>query len=401
MKLRTGAKKNYKEMDEGTDGILAETFESIPSEEDCDGSGARVVVAKVNKESCNSDVLDVEKQHENRDNKIGSDDANYDPSGESDDDEDLREAETRLRLLKSQQKRLQRQSKRTRIEREKVEVKKSLKELKEGVNKPKSKTTRVTSASLCAMDDVVADVDRLMDENLSFRKSIDSASDSDVVSQRSTETRKTKCDGKVEKVKQITGKSKNSINSQVKFQQKWPHNFLNPSFVNGREKIYEDLSISEFVAGYVTILGDEDCEIKRAFRSEHLIELMYLSTRFKWKNVLDYHGAVLEEIERGRLKWGSSFQLLQSTTLSGGLLVQNSRGGAGGSGGANRPNRNNEGIVFCKGYQRGNCQQTRDHYGQFYGENRLMKHICAKCWLSSRTQATHPETSDECPLKEQ
>ena len=392
MKLRAGAKKNYKEMDEG------ETFESNQSEGDCDVSGAHVVV---NEECGNIDALDVEEQHENRDNKTVSDDANYDPSGESDDDEDLREAEARLRLLKSQQKRLQRQSKRTRIERETAEVENSLKELKKSVNQPISETKRVTSASLRAMDDVVADVDRLMDKNLSFRKSIDSASDSDVVSQRSTETRKTKFDEKVGNGKQITGKSKNSINSQVKFQQKWPHNFLNPSFVNGREKIYEDLSISEFVAGYATILGDEDCEIKRSFRSEHLIELMYLSTRFKWKNVLDYHGAVLEEIERGRLKWGSSFQLLQSTTLSGGLLVQNSCGGAGGSGGANRSNRNNEGIVFCKGYQRGICQQTRDHYGQFYGENRLMKHICAKCWLSSRTQANHPETSGECPLKEQ
>ena len=127
--------------------------------------------------------------------------------------------------------------------------------------------------------------------------------------------------------------------------------------------------------------------------------------------MLDYHGACLMEIERGHLKWGSSFQLLQSTTLAGGFLSQNSRGGAG-PGGFNRSgggsnssnsyqNRSSEGIVFCKGYQRGTCQQPRDHYGLFYGENRLLKHICAKCWLNTKTQVPHPETSADCPMKDQ
>ena len=161
----------------------------------------------------------------------------------------------------------------------------------------------------------------------------------------------------------------------------------------------------------MTILEDEECEEKRIHRTAHLKELMYLSTRFRWRCVLDYHGACLMEIERGHLKWGSSFQLLQSTTLAGGFLSQNSRGGVG-SGGVNRSsgalnnssnaNQNRSaGIIFCNGYQRGTCQQSRDHYGLFYGESRLLKHICAKCWLNTKTQVMHPETSDECPMKAQ
>ena len=176
---------------------------------------------------------------------------------------------------------------------------------------------------------------------------------------------------------------------------------MNPLFVNSREKNYEDLSISEFCAGYLTILEDEDCEERRAYRTAHLKELMYLSTRFKWKCVLDYHGACLMEIERGHLKWGSSFQMLQSTTLSGGFLHQSNRGtpSGGNNSGFNPGNRDNEGVVFCKGYQRGVCQQPKEHYGQFFGQSRLLRHICGKCWLKLRTQAPHPETSDECPLK--
>ena len=81
------------------------------------------------------------------------------------------------------------------------------------------------------------------------------------------------------------------------------------------------------------------------------------------------------------------------------------RGGSGSGNnrsnvGASNVNRS-DGIVFCKGFQRGTCQQSRDHYGQFYGQNRLLKHICGNCWLNLKTQATHPETSDECPLKQQ
>ena len=119
--------------------------------------------------------------------------------------------------------------------------------------------------------------------------------------------------------KKVSGKSKNSLNSEIKFPQKWPHSFLNPQFVSSREKNYEDLSISEFCAGYMAILEDEVCEERRAFGTAHLKELMYLSSRFEWRCVLDYHGACLMEIERGHLKWGSSFQLLQSTTLAGGV----------------------------------------------------------------------------------
>ena len=148
----------------------------------------------------------------------------------------------------------------------------------------------------------------------------------------------------------------------------------------------------------MTILEDEDSEERRIHRQEHLKELMYLSTRFKWRNILDYHGACLTEIERGHLKWGSSFQLLQSTTLSGGFLAQNNRGSPSGSGNSQTPKRN-DGVVFCKGYQRGTCQQDKDHYGNFFGNNRLMRHICGNCWLKLNVQSPHPETSDDCPLK--
>ena len=71
------------------------------------------------------------------------------------------------------------------------------------------------------------------------------------------------------------------------------------------------------------------------------------------------------------------------------------------AGGVASNNSREEGILFCRGYQRGLCQKTGDHYGNFYGENRFLKHICAKCWLRMRSLAVHPENSDTCPLKDE
>ena len=87
-----------------------------------------------------------------------------------------------------------------------------------------------------------------------------------------------------------------------------------------------------------------------------------------------------------------SIIVLQNTTLAGGFLSNSAR---------NSSKDEGSGNVFCPGYNRGTCQQSRDHYGMFRGENRLLKHICAKCWLKTRKIAAHPETSDSCPVKDE
>ena len=405
--LRSGTRKDYCKLND-VDVALEE--EST----DHDGDGIYACASGKNKKG-------KQKQHGEDGGEIlncevvvgNSDDSENESVADetSDSDGELLEAELRLEALKKEEKLLEKRAKRARIAKETEEVEKSLQKLKKNGG---AKAKKVTAASLRNMDDVMEEVDRLMDKNMKIKTVADSSteSESDVVSSSVSKCgsstgrtrRKSKSRQGQEKAEKKSGKSKNSLNSESKFPQKWPHSFLNPHFVLSKEKSYEDLSISEFCAGYMTILENES-EEKRVYRIAHLKELMYLSTRFAWKCVLDYHGACLLEIERGHLKWGDSFQLLQSTTLAGGFLVSNMRGGSGS--GNNRSNANSsnvnrsEGIVFCKGYQRGTCQQSRDHYGQFYGQNRLLKHICGNWWLKLKTQASHPENSEECPLKQQ
>ena len=122
--------------------------------------------------------------------------------------------------------------------------------------------------------------------------------------------------------------------------------------------------------------------------------------------MINYHGAVLLEIERGHLNWGDNFQVLQNTTLAGGLLSSNfTRGAVAASSAGGGPKRRfgsveggNEGILFCRAYQRGSCSHTGDHKGDFKGEIRSLKHICGNCWLLNKKMAAHPETSEVCPF---
>ena len=408
-KLRSGTRKDYNKMIESVDVALQSSADEDKENSDVDPYACAA-----------ASVKNVNKQHGEDGGEILNYEVNignsYDTDNEfesSESDEELRDAELKLEAMRKEQKILFKQSKRARIAQETAEIQKSLLKLqKNAVGKSVKK--RVTAKSLRSMDDVVEQVDLLMDKNMRIKTVERSSSDSetDCVSRRSisssgrkTSSKKSSSEhskAKERLVEKKSGKSKNSLTSDYKFPQKWPHSFLNPHFVHSKEKNYEDLTISEFCAGYLTIIENES-EEKREHRIAHLKELMYLSTRFTWKCVLDYHGACLLEIERGHLKWGDSFQLLQSTTLAGGFLVPNNRRGSGG--GSQSPTTGNnsfrhEGTVFCKGYQKGTCQQTRDHYGQFYGESRLLKHICAKCWLKTRSQVAHPETSDDCPLKD-
>ena len=325
-------------------------------------------------------------------------------------DDEISEARKELVKLKLKQKRESKRKTLEKIEKEKEEVRKSL---ERSARKGRKKSSDVNIKSLRKMSDVTEKVDKLMDRKLKLKcektssdsSSHSSSSDSASSDSEPEERRKSRKE-KEEKGRRGSLKSgkRKTVSSRVKYPQEWPNSHLNLHFVS-RKKDYEELSMSEFCAGYSTIL-EFSKGIERKHRIAHLTELMYLSSKFTWKTVLNYHGACLTEIERGQLEWGDSFLALKSTILAGGTLLSQSGGslnnrsqsatGAAGYGGQNKP----ESTLFCKNYQRGTCQQTRDHYGLFYGESRLLKHICATCWQKEGKLSRHPETADECPHKQ-
>ena len=413
-KLRSDTRKDYKKMacvndtDEETSqsGSVRKNkeYSTDDGENGChDGNG----------EIINNELFMHEDELVNNSGNEGS--SSYESAeGDISSDEELREATERLKLVKKQHQKYSKEEKLRKIANETAKFEKSLNELKKAKKSSKRSSggkSQPTIGSLRKMDYVVEKVDSLMDRKLKVKagdSSSSSSSESEFSSSSSSDgeekySRKKKSSKDKDKRsnKHRSGKRK-TLTSYVKYPQKWPHTYLSLHFVN-REKKYENLTLAEFCAGYTTIL--ERCSgATRMHRTAHFRELMYLATKFQWRNVLNYHAACLLEIERGHLSWGDSFQILQSTTLAGGYIQasQNpvNRNGSSTSGQNRSGSGNAPGTVFCKGYQRGVCQQPGDHMGQFFGESKLLRHICAKCWLEMKTIASHPENSDSCPLKE-
>ena len=392
-KLRSGTKKDYKKMASVGDDVY-----NISDEE----SGA---------EKCQEDG---EHNNENENKHAGADSErdeseNGESSSEgSSDDEEIKQAQERLKSLKKQQKKLKKERKLQHLAREAEEIENQLKQARSKGTKKKKRSDEnvVTVASLRGMTDFVDEVDKLMDKkfNLKSGDSSDvgssSSSDDSTGSGSDSGTEKVKKKGKREtsKTKKHRSSKSKKLTSYVPFPQKWPHSHLTLHFVS-REKKFEELTVAEFCKGYIAILEMSRGSVK-VHRTSHFKELMYLATKYQWRHVLNYHAACLMEIERGHLKWGDSFQLLQSTTLAGGILPSQSASTSGSrSWGASEGVAKEGGTVFCRFYQRGTCSQVGDHQGFFQGEKRLLKHICAECWLKSRKLEVHPQNSDVCPLK--
>ena len=169
------------------------------------------------------------------------------------------------------------------------------------------------------------------------------------------------------------------LTSRVVHPQLWPHSHLSLAYIF-KDKKYDDLTLAEFTAGYAAIRA----------RIDHLASLMYLATQFTWSSVRELHAALLFEIECGRANWGDSFSHLESRILQ--ATPRQSRTGAP------RAESSSPAVFFCRDFQHGTCKVTKDHYGTIRGERTWLQHICARCWVDSRTVSRHTEFSKDCPL---
>ena len=158
-----------------------------------------------------------------------------------------------------------------------------------------------------------------------------------------------------------------------------------PQHLATKSKKYEQLSMNEFCAEYAPFLEISDKRIQK-YRLRHFKDLMYLASRYSWLSILSFHAACLYEIEHGTKKWGSSFRKLEATTLLAAPPPRKSTGKSGG-----------EPILYCGAFQKDACSHTKDHKGLLRGESRMLKHICAHCWLSGKKFASHSQAS--CPSK--
>ena len=210
--------------------------------------------------------------------------------------------------------------------------------------------------------------------------------------------------------------------SKVKYKEEWPHVHLSGLFMT-ECKGYMELTLAEFVAGYAKILSIAEAG-EVAARTNHLEELMYFATIYEWRDVLNYHAAVLNALERGHGKWGEDFAKLQRVTLLTRRMSTQQKQPAGQQrwqsqqhmgpqrwqsqqhttqqrGQSQQYPRGNpsfaprdpyeERTFYCKDFNYGNCYKTGDHEAVLGTELRRVKHICSYCWLYLRIKEQHAE----------
>ena len=86
--------------------------------------------------------------------------------------------------------------------------------------------------------------------------------------------------------------------------QKWPHHYV-PFGLS--QKNYKELSMPEFVYGYLSILIEHADHTPQHLLLFHLCDLMRLSVFYQWDAVCNYHSACLTRLEAGRANWGDFF----------------------------------------------------------------------------------------------
>ena len=181
-------------------------------------------------------------------------------------------------------------------------------------------------------------------------------------------------------------KSKRGGAVDVVVQQKvaWPHEHILGGH-NWQRLTYDQISMPQFVQGFVKNMLDEQNLEYREHMLHYLGDIMEDAADFSWQSAKASHAVLLCEMERGKLTWSDTSRIdrvrrayaqKHQTSSKQSWVTKNTE---------KKP-------WFCKFYQNGSCNFEKDH--EFAG--RMHRHICAYC-LSQGKQLNHPEK--ECTLK--
>lgn len=149
---------------------------------------------------------------------------------------------------------------------------------------------------------------------------------------------------------------------------------------------YEDLTIQEFVFGYLGhILKDRTSRDTSQAMLSHLRELMLDATMYPWESVRSFHGIVLGMMEQDELSWHDKrtiqelrLQYAQRPTLTTAGPPPGLR---------SQPQQRHP---PCQEYQRGACDIGGDHNN---AQGTRVAHICAWCYRFRHKSHRHSESA--------
>ena len=158
----------------------------------------------------------------------------------------------------------------------------------------------------------------------------------------------------------------------------WPHDVILGCSTKQRVT-YDQLSLLQFVQGFIKNILDEGDNSIRESMLVHLADLMEDASDFSWPNAKAAHAVILCEMERGLLGWQDTNRLDRLRRAHAQKHVYTPRQIWSKNDVVKKP-------WFCKAFQQNSCQFEKDH--EFNGK--MQRHICAFC-LNQGKQLHHSE----------
>ena len=154
------------------------------------------------------------------------------------------------------------------------------------------------------------------------------------------------------------GKEAKQTNN-VKVALRWPLTAVKYN-VDQLQVAYNKLDFALLVAGEVSIInGPETSRDKRYGRLELLKATAYHSRNFQWKDVLNFRGTCLLEVEKGECTWGR-WETFLATEASSPYSNASSKGSG------ETPEKEGR-RWFCKTDQQGKCKHNGAHGAMVWG----------------------------------
>ncbi|KAK3747903.1 hypothetical protein QZH41_010206, partial [Actinostola sp. cb2023] len=137
----------------------------------------------------------------------------------------------------------------------------------------------------------------------------------------------------------------------------WPHEFLSTIAPSSVELSYLDMNYGQFIAGELEIINAGPInKHEREQRLRHLTDIAKDATVYPWPTVRNYHKTVLQQIERGQLRWTDDFDELHTRFLRKNPVSLPSYTTP------NKPRESRNRPRYCGAFQSKKCTQTHDHF---------------------------------------
>ena len=154
----------------------------------------------------------------------------------------------------------------------------------------------------------------------------------------------------------------------------WPQNFI----LTGNQKTrptYNDLSITQWVSGFVRCIQEEKSDQSRSAMLDYLGNLMEDASDFSWESAKACHAILLTNMEADRVSWVETDKVDRFRRAHAQRHVTVTQTSATRSATKKSKNSYSRGAIICKYFQEGTCRFPTHHKtaGQFY------RHVCENC----------------------